>query len=116
MATGRRFTTALAFTALFTAGQALAAQDDQTTIVLDVDNHAKVPPALLTKAEREVSRIYAAAGMTIIWRHERGGEPATAARRFRVLLLCADMSAQKIKNDGIADGVLGVAGHGAGRA
>jgi hypothetical protein len=116
MATGRRFTTALAFIALFMAGQALAAQDDRTAIVLDVVNYAKVPPGILRSAEREVSRIYAPAGVTIVWRHEPEQEPAPAARRFDVLLLCAQMSAAKIKKDRISDGVLGVAGHATGRA
>ena len=116
MATGRCFAAALALIVPFTAGQALSAQDDATAIVLDVHNHAKVPPSLLKNAEREASRIYAAAGVRIVWRHHSALEPAPAARRFHVLLLCAQMSAQKIKGDGISDGVLGVAGHGTGRA
>jgi hypothetical protein len=116
MATGRRFSAALALIALFTAGQPLGAQDDPTAIVLDVHNHAKVPPSLLKNAEREASRIYAATGVRIVWRDDSAREPAPAARRFHVLLLCAEMSAQKIKEDRISGGVLGVAGHGTGRA
>jgi hypothetical protein len=113
MATGRSFTASLALIVLLTAGRPLAAQDDLTAIVLDVHNYAKVPPSLLTDAEREASRVYAATGVRIVWRHDRA-QPA--ARRFDVLLLCDEMSAQKIKREGIAEGVLGVAGHSARRA
>ena len=116
MATGRCVTAALAVIVLFAAGEPLAAQGDPTAIVLDVHDYAKVPPSLLKNAELEASRIYAATGVKIVWRHDSAQEPAAAARRFHVLLLCAEMSAQKIKKDGISDGVLGVAGHGTGRA
>jgi hypothetical protein len=116
MSTGRCVTAALALIVLFAAGEPLAAQGDPTAIVLDVHDYAKVPPSLLKNAELEASRIYATTGVTIVWRHDRAQEPAAAARRFHVLLLCSEMSAQKIKKDGISDGVLGVAGHGTGRA
>jgi hypothetical protein len=117
MMNGRTVTTVLAIMTLFTAGRAHATQDDQTAIVLRVDNYAKVPPATLQGAEREASRIYAKLGIDLIWIHSSDDERRVeGAREVRVLLLCSQMSAQKIRQDRISNGVLGVAGHATGRA
>ena len=81
MATGRSVTAVMTLIVLFTGRQPLAAQDDSTAIVLDVHNYAKVPPSLLQDAEGEASRVYAATGVRIVWRHDGAEGPAPSARR-----------------------------------
>jgi hypothetical protein len=112
----RNFMARLAFTvALLTAGQAVAAEDDLVALVLHVDNYARIPSAHLARAEAVVTRIYAASGVRVVW--VNGDAPAeTAPGHLRVLLLCADMSAHKVRLDNVPDNVLGQAAKGAGRA
>ena len=119
MANTGTFMTGLAFTAaLFTAGQAPAAQDDQPMLVLHVDNYARIPPATLARAEAEAARVYAAAGVRTTWVH--GDDEANArdagGLHLRVLLLCKDMTRRKVETDRIGDYVLGRAAHPTARA
>ena len=110
MSNARRFLVGLAFTALIAGGRAFGAQDDLTAVVLYVDDYAEVPPGVLKGAVQEASRIYAKAGIRLLW---AGNQPAdeltpSSTRPLRVLLLGAGMSARKIKTERISDGVLGV--------
>lgn len=105
--------------ALFTAGQAAAAQSETTALVLYVDNYAGVPPSLLIGAEKEAQRIYAAAGLRTFWVNDErdpGKVRLGRVRYLRVLRLCPKMSARKISADEVPDNVLAQAGHSTGRA
>ena len=119
MAIAGPYMTGVAFTvALFTAGQAPAAQDEPKALILHVDNYARIPPALLARAEAVAARVYAAAGVRTTWVH---GDDEADARdagglHLRVLLLCNDMTNRKVTAEHIGDTVLGRAGREAGRA
>jgi len=120
MAITRTFMTGLAFTVitLFTAGQAPAAQHDANALVVHVDNHARIPSAILARAEAEAARVYAAAGVRTTWVH---GDDEADARdagglHLRVLLLCDEMTNHKANAENIGPDVLGRAAKQAGRA
>lgn len=119
MATTGALMTGLAFTAtLFNAGQAPAAQDEARTLVLHVDNYARIPPGALARAEREAARVYEAAGVRTMWVH---GDDAANARdaggkHLRVLLLGTDMTNRKVAMEEIGPEVLGRAARPTGRA
>jgi hypothetical protein len=107
----------LAFTAtLFIAGPA-PAQDEARTLVLQVDNYARLPSDVLAQAEREAARVYEAAGVRVAWIH--GDDEATreaGGRHLVVLLLNTEMMHRKIGNDRIDADVLGTASRATGRA
>ena len=117
MATTGALTAGLAFTAtLFIAGPA-PAQDEARTLVLHVDNYARLPSDVLARAEREAARVYEAAGVRVVWIH--GDDEAhrdAGGRHLVVLLLSTEMTHRKTGNDGIGDDVLGTAARGTGRA
>jgi hypothetical protein len=105
--------------ALFACGEASAAPHDAATLVVYVDNYARIPPDILVRAQDEAARIYARAGVRISWVDGENGtirSDLTAAEPLRVLLLCQVMSERKITLDQIPAGVLARAGRGAGRA
>ena len=117
MATTGALTAGLAFTAaLFIAGPA-PAQDEARTLVLHVDDYARLPSDVLARAEREAARVYEAAGVRVVWIH--GDDEAhrdAGGRHLVVLLLDTEMTYRKTGADRIADDVLGTASHGTGRA
>jgi hypothetical protein len=100
------------------AGPSAAAEDGATSLVLRMDNYALVPAAILERAEQTVTRIYAAAGVEVIWVGDGGDALATwsGLRSVRVLLLADAMANRKIAFDAVADMVLGQAAAGSGRA
>ena len=119
MATTGALMTGLAFTAtLLTAGQAPAAQEEARTLVLHVDNYARVPPTALARAEREAARVYDAAGVRTLWVH--GDDEADArdagGKHLRVLLLGTEMTNRKAGMERIGPDVLGRAARQTGRA
>ena len=95
--------------ALFTAGQASAAQEEPTILVLHLDNYARIPPDQLDKSKSEVARIYKAAGIQTIWIEKDGPqgispsvpEARSTAVHVRVLLLDEEMTARKIEREAI---------------
>lgn len=119
MANTGAFFTGLAFTiTLFTAGEAPAAQDELKGLVLHVDNYARVPPAVLARAEAEAARVYAAAGVRTTWVH--GDDEANArdagGLHLQVLLLCREKTAHKVASDHLDVRVLGRAARETARA
>jgi len=117
MATNGALMAGLAFTAtVFIAGPA-PAQDEARTLVLHVDNYARLPSDVLARAEREAARVYEAAGVRVVWIHgDDEAEREAGGRHLVVLLLDTDMMHRKIGNDRIDDDVLGTASRGTGRA
>jgi hypothetical protein len=109
MANTGTLTAGLAFiVTLFSVG-ASAAQDEGRTLILHVDNYARIPSADLARAEYEATRVYDAAGVRTIWVHgddEASGRDA-GGLHLRVLLLCNEMTNRKVANDNIELGVLG---------
>jgi hypothetical protein len=90
--TARHVMTGLALTVtLFTANQTLAAEEGQVTIVLHVEDHARISAADRTLVEAEVTRIYAAAGVRTVW--ATGNEHADAAGlHVRMILISRDIA------------------------
>src|SRR5258705_5015828 len=48
-------------------GPAFASQAELLTITLQVHNDARVPNAVLTRAEEDATRIYRALGVDLVW-------------------------------------------------
>src|SRR5262245_35610589 len=117
MGTIGALTAGLACTAtLFCAGPALA-QDEARTLILHVDNYARLPSDVLAQAEREAARVYEAAGVRVAWIHgDDEADREAGGRHLVVLLLDTEMMHRKIGNDRIGDDVLGTASRGTGRA
>jgi hypothetical protein len=107
--TPRNLMTGLAFTVIFgSASHAFTAQDGPVTIVVHVDNYARVSPADRSAAAAEVTRIYATAGVNTVW--APGDDHADVpGMRVRVQLLSRDMAMRKIKRERLADAVAGQA-------
>jgi hypothetical protein len=110
------FTAGLSLTvALFPAGQAYAAQEEPTILVLHLDNYARIPPDQLDKSKSEVARIYKVAGIQTVWIEKDGPqgtspsvpEARSTAVHVRVLLLDEEMAARKIEREAIPSRVLG---------
>jgi len=101
--------------ALLPAGQASAAQEEPTILVLHLDNYARIPPDQLDKSKSEVARIYKVAGIQTIWIDKEGPggtspsvpEARSTAAHVRVLLLDEEMAARKIEREAIPSRVLG---------
>jgi hypothetical protein len=117
MATTGALMAGLAFTAtLFNAGSA-PAQDEVRTLVLHVDNYARLPSDVLARAEREAARVYEAAGVRVVWIHgDDEAERDAGGRHLRVLLLGTEMTHRKTAVDRIGPDVLGSAARGTDRA
>jgi hypothetical protein len=110
--TMRTLLTLAVIAALLCAATPAAAEGDPRTIVLHVDDHARVAPAEeLAAAEAEATRIYAAAGVSVIW--ERGTFDPYARlddATHLTVVICRDAS------EGLDSTVAGRAARGTGRA
>jgi hypothetical protein len=97
--------------ALFSCSPVMAAEGGSSAIVLHVDNYAHVRLETLADAEARAARIYAAAGVQIVWvdGDSDGSARDEAALHVRVLLLDREMSDSKIRSNHVADGVMGQA-------
>jgi hypothetical protein len=93
---------------LLGGGQALAAEDGEVRIVIHVDNYARIPGADLGPAEAEVTRIYATAGVRIVWA-TRGDHADEPGLHVRVQLLSRDMAMRRIMAETVDDTVVGQA-------
>jgi hypothetical protein len=117
MATLTPLRTALIAVTLLTASNARAEQETPI-VVVHVENHAQVSGRVLREAEWVVDRIYAAAGIRIVW--VDGGaeaEPLSASlRHLRVLLLSEEMTDSLARTEKVAENVMGQAEHPVGRA
>ena len=104
----------LTVTATLVTGDAFA-EDTDPQIVVHVDNYAHILRPDRSVAEEFATQIYAKAGVRIVW--ATGDDKADApGLHVRVQLLPSDMAMRKIKTDGLADTVFGMAARGAGRA
>ncbi len=112
----RSFRTGLAVTiTLFTAVQTFAAGDRQATLILHVEDYARIPAADRSLAEAEVTRIYATAGVRTIW--ATGNENANVpGLHVRVILFSRDVAIGEFVSERVPDSVLGLAARAAGRA
>jgi hypothetical protein len=112
----RNVRTGLAVTVtLFTAVQTLAAEDRQATLILHVEDYARIPGANRSLAEAEVTRIYASAGVRIVW--AAGNENANVpGLHVRVILFSRDVAIEEFVSERVPDSVLGLAARTAGRA
>jgi len=110
--TTRTLMTAAVMAAAFVAGARPAtAEGDPRTIVLHVDDHARLAPGELAAAAVETTRIFAAAGVRATWEH---GTVDPLARPDHVthlaIVICGDTS------EGLGATVAGRAVLGTGRA
>jgi hypothetical protein len=85
------------------------------TLVLRVEDYARIPAADRASAEAKVTRIYATAGVRIVW--ATGNELTDAVGlHLRVILFSRDVAMRELLSEPVPDSVLGVASRGAGRA
>ncbi|MET0168724.1 MAG: hypothetical protein ABW318_27500 [Vicinamibacterales bacterium] len=114
--TAQNLTTGLAFTVtLFTTIQAVAAEDRPVTLVLHVEDYARVPAADRSAAQAEVTRIYAAAGVRTVW--ATGNDYSDApGLHLRVILFSRDVAMPALRAEAVPGSVLGLAVREAGRA
>ena len=97
---------------LLTASTARAAGETQI-VAVHVDNHAQVSSRVLGDAMRFVNRVYAAAGIQVVW-FDGAMQPGPAAgplRHFRVLLLSRKMTDATSGTVQVDANVLGQAHH-----
>jgi hypothetical protein len=114
--TAQNLTTGLAFTVtLSTTIQAVAAEDRQATLILHVEDYARIHGADRSLAEAEVTRIYGSAGVRTVW--TTGHENANVAGlHVRVILFSRDVAVGEFVSERVPDSVLGLAARGARRA
>ena len=111
---------ALALTAtatLLTAGPAAAAEADLPgTIVLHVEDYARLRPAHLAGAQQLASKIYAAAGIRLAWRGPGSASLDREGLHLQVVLLSEKMTERKTSAEGTGLMVVGQATRDTGRA
>jgi len=115
----RKLTTALAVSATLLTARAATAADaaERATIVLHVDDFSGLPADDLNAAEAVAGRIFARAGIRMIWVYGRDRAPrADGALQLTVLVLSKKMAERKIANDLVDSNILGQAASGCGRA
>lgn len=115
----RKLTTALAVSATLLTARAATAADaaERATIVLHVDDFSGLPADDLNAAEAVAGRIFARAGIRMIWVYGRDRAPrADGALQLTVLVLSKKMAERKIANDLVDSNILGQAASGSGRA
>lgn len=100
---------------LFAAAGSAFGQDLPRTVAVHLDDYARVPAADLLDAQREVTRIYAAAGVDTEW-VELGAPRDDGRMHITVVILDARQVAMKVAAERLPAGVLGQAAHGAHRA
>jgi hypothetical protein len=114
MSSTPRYVITLTVLAILVTAQ-LFAEDTDLQIVVHVDNYARILGPDRLVAKDVATRIYAKAGVRIVW--ATGNDKTDApGLHVRVQLLPSDMAMRKIKTDGLANTVYGVAARGAGRA
>src|SRR6185369_1641503 len=113
-----RFVGGLLAAAFLTASSARAASRERAVIVVHVENHAQVSSRVLGEAERVVDRIYASAGIRVVWADQDAQTERTAAplRHLRVLILSREMTDTMTRTDDVPENVVGQAQHPVGRA
>lgn len=117
MATTGALMAGLAFTATLFTAEPAPAQDGARSLVLHVDNYARLPSDVLAQAEREAARVYEAAGVRVVWIHGNDeAERDAGGKHLRVLLLGTEMTYRKTGLEGIGPDVLGTAASGTDRA
>ena len=107
--TARNLMTGLTFTVtLFTAGQALAAQDGGRRSFSTSTTMPRIAPEDLSAAEDEATRIYASAGVRTVW---ATGTNQPRSRGCMCACICSPATWRRsmIKTARVADGVLGQA-------
>jgi hypothetical protein len=115
----RKLTTALAVSATLLTARAATAADaaERATIVLHVDDFSGLPADDLNAAAALAGRIFARAGIRMIWVYGRDRAPrADGALHLKVLVLSKKMAERKIATDLVDSNVLGQAASGSGRA
>ena len=95
----------------------LAAGQEPPTIVLHVENPARLSPAMLLQAEKRATVVYEAIGVRTFWVHDDDiAEPPSAALHLRLVLLSREIAEQKFARERLAENVVGEAFRDARRA
>jgi hypothetical protein len=111
----RTLTAAALIAIAATCGTARGA-DLSRPLVLYVYDYAHVPASTLVEAEREATRIYQAAGVSVAWVPVSDTSQKAWSRHLQVVFLSREMSAQKIELDNVGPRTMGQASRSAGRA
>ena len=77
-------------------------------MTLSVENAANVPNFDLSTAKREVTRVYAAAGVPTVWMNHAALADGSRPMVY-VVLMSRDRAARKARLEGVSDAVLGQA-------
>ncbi len=108
---------AVAVAASLSGARPAAAENLEPMIVLHVHNCADVPAPDLAKAEAEATQVYRDIGVHAVWTEEDATTAvADGARHLTVLILSREMADRKVKADGLAANVLGIATNATGQA
>ena len=99
-----------------TCGTARAHDVSRPRVLLYVEDYAHVPASILAEAEREATRVYQAAGVSLAWVPIGDASQKAWTRRLQVIILSREMSAQKIELDNVGPRIVGQASYSAGRA
>ena len=114
--TAHGLVTKLAFAAALFSGPQADAEERQARLILHLDNYGLLRRAERAAAETEVTRIYAQAGVLIVWAAGPGSADIPGMH-LHVRFLSSDrLARRKIAAERVADDVLGLALREAGRA
>jgi hypothetical protein len=107
----------IVMTIALAVGRSASAADGPPTIVLHMDNHARVSFKILQEAEKHAALIYEAIGVRVVWAHADYVDDAIReALHLRVILLSRDVAEQKFTREQTGANVLGQAFRDAKRA
>ena len=101
---------------LAAATGAAADRNDDSTIVLQVTDYARVPREYLSQAEEHATKIFQAIGVRVQWIHGSNAGEAKAGRLLNVIILSGSMADLKCQESGIGDSAFGVTAKPTGRA
>jgi hypothetical protein len=104
----RRLAAAGIFLAL-TGGRPASGADASPAIAVHLDDYAHLHPSALRHAQEEVTRIYAAAGVSVVWVRANDPLGTSGITDLRVVILDKEMTKRKIASDQVAATVLGQA-------
>lgn len=79
------------------------------TVVVVIDNVARVPTAILNGAKSEASRVYRHSGVEIVWVNSGAQEYPATTTNIRVVLLSPEGASRFLRTEKAGNGVLGQA-------
>jgi hypothetical protein len=94
---------------VLTAGRAASGADASPAIAVHLTDYAHLHRSELRHAQEEVTRIYAAAGVRVVWVRPNDPLGMTGINDLRVVILDKEMTKRKVASDQVPPTVLGQA-------